>query len=106
MLDDDLPKILPILVQDEGSSHCTQLEQSMPIGGVARQARDFRAHDDARLAHRDFAHEQLESIAPRCWFLILELRILTPGGDTSNVRAGNSQFKNQEWPKSVISSSR
>jgi hypothetical protein len=55
--------IRTVLVQDEGSSHCAQLEQPMPIGGVARQTRDFQAHDDARLAHRDFAHKQLESIA-------------------------------------------
>ena len=52
-----------VFVEDEGGGQGAQLDQAMPIGRVAGEARDFQAHDDAGLAERHLADELLEAVA-------------------------------------------
>jgi hypothetical protein len=40
------------------------LQQSLPVGVVARQARDFQPHDDPRMAQADIADQPLKSLTP------------------------------------------
>ena len=54
-----------VFVEDERRGQRAQLDETMPIRRVARQPRDFQAHDDAGLAERHLAHELLEAVA-RC----------------------------------------
>jgi len=52
-----------VLVQDQGAAQGTNLEQAVPIAGVARQAGDLQAHDDARAARADLADQSLKALA-------------------------------------------
>jgi hypothetical protein len=38
----------------------------VPVGGVARQTRDFQTEHDARFAQSDFGHEPLEALTIHC----------------------------------------
>ncbi len=55
--------IQPVLIQDERIGQSAQLEQAMPVGGVARQARYFKAEHDPDSTETDFGHEALEALA-------------------------------------------
>ena len=52
-----------IFIEDERVGERAQLKQPMPIGGVARQARDFQTQDDAGATQTDFGHQTLEAFA-------------------------------------------
>lgn len=52
-----------VLIQDGRPAHRARLDQTVPIGGVAGEARDFQAHHDARFIQSHFAHELLEAVA-------------------------------------------
>ena len=50
-----------ILVEDEGVSECADLQQPVPVGRVAGQARHLQPEDDARAAQPDIGDEVLEA---------------------------------------------
>ena len=52
-----------ILIEDERVGERADLEQAVPVGGVARKARDLETHHDARPAHAHLRHESLEAFA-------------------------------------------
>ena len=51
----------PVLVEDEGLGQGADLEQAMPLRGVAGQPRHLQAKHDAHLAHADRRHQLLEA---------------------------------------------
>ena len=52
-----------ILVQDQRLSERCQFEQTVPVGVVARQARDLKPQDDPGMAERNLADQVLEAVA-------------------------------------------
>ena len=61
-----VPRVVePVLIEDERVGECAQLEQPMPIGGVARQARDLQAQHYPHASQADFSHQPLEALAIR-----------------------------------------
>jgi hypothetical protein len=52
-----------VLVEDEGVGEGADLEQPVPVGGVAGEARDLEAEDDAGVAEPDLGDERLEGLA-------------------------------------------
>src|SRR5215472_9265828 len=53
----------PILIQDQGLGQRADLEQAMPLRGIAGQPRHLQAKYDADLAHADRGHQLLEALA-------------------------------------------
>ena len=53
--------VQPILIEDERVGERAQLKQSMPIGGVARQSRYFKAEHDPDATQTDFGHQTLKA---------------------------------------------
>ena len=54
-----------VLVEDQGIAQRTDLEQAVPVGRVARQARDFEPEHDSGASHPDLGDQLLESFAVR-----------------------------------------
>lgn len=52
-----------VFVEDERVGQRADLEEPVPVGGVAREARDLEAEHNARAPHADFADELLEAFA-------------------------------------------
>ena len=52
-----------VFIENERRRQRAQFYEAMPIRRVARQPRDFQAHDDAGLAERHLAHELLKAVA-------------------------------------------
>jgi hypothetical protein len=52
-----------VLVQDQRLSERRQLEQAVPVGVVARQARDLEPEDDPGMAECNLADQVLEAVA-------------------------------------------
>ena len=52
-----------ISVADEGIGEAAQIEETIPVGIVAGEARDFEAEHDADMSERDFGGEAREAIA-------------------------------------------
>jgi hypothetical protein len=52
-----------VLVQDQRIGQGADLEQAMPVGVVACQARDLQAHHDPGATHADIAHQALKAFA-------------------------------------------
>ena len=52
-----------VFIQDERVGKGTDLQQSMPVGAVAGQARDFQPQHDAGSSHADFRHQFLKPFA-------------------------------------------
>jgi len=52
----------PILIEDQSLGECRQLEQPMPVGVVAREARHFKPKHDPGVPECHFAHELLDTI--------------------------------------------
>jgi hypothetical protein len=52
-----------VFVKDKRVSQRADLEQPMPVGRVARQARDLESEHDLGVAHADLAHELLEAFS-------------------------------------------
>jgi len=55
--------IEPILIEDKRIAKRAQLQQTMPIRGVARQARHFQAEHDPDASQTDFGHQALEAFS-------------------------------------------
>ena len=55
--------IQAVLVPDEATGESVQLEQSLPVGVIARQARDLQSQNDTGVAERDLADQMLKAIA-------------------------------------------
>jgi hypothetical protein len=55
----------PVLIQDEHVRERAQFQQSMPIRGVACQARHFQAEHDPDATQADFGHQTLEAFSIR-----------------------------------------
>jgi hypothetical protein len=55
--------VYSILIQDQGIGERADLQQPVPVCGIARQPRDLQAEDDAGLAQTDFRHQLLKSLA-------------------------------------------
>ena len=53
-----------VLVKDERVGEGADLQQPVPVGTVARQARDLEPHDDAGPTQTDLAHQALKTFAP------------------------------------------
>ena len=53
----------PVLIQDEHVRERAQFQQSMPIRGVACQARHFQAEHDPDATQADFGHQTLEAFS-------------------------------------------
>jgi len=51
------------LVADDRLGQRTDLEQVVPVGAVASEARDFQAQHDSRVAEADFRDQLLEAAA-------------------------------------------
>jgi hypothetical protein len=54
-----------IFVQDEGVGKGAYFQQTMPVGGVACQPRNFQAEHDPRLAHADRRNQPLKTLSIR-----------------------------------------
>src|SRR5439155_24659 len=54
-----------VFVKNERRRQRAQLDEAVPVGRVACQARDFQTHDNAGLAKGHLAHELLEAVAGR-----------------------------------------
>ena len=54
-----------VLIQDERLGQGADLEEAMPVGGVARQARDFQTHHEAGAPEADIADQLLKPFAVR-----------------------------------------
>ena len=52
-----------VLVADDGVGERAELEQALPIGAVACQARDLQSQHDAGVAEGDLADEVLKAVA-------------------------------------------
>jgi hypothetical protein len=52
----------PVLVEDQGARHRRQFEQPMPVGVVARQARDLQPQHDAGVPQRHLGDQVLEAV--------------------------------------------
>ncbi|MEY9299114.1 hypothetical protein ABIF24_003745 [Bradyrhizobium elkanii] len=55
--------IQPVFVQNQCVSECTQLEQSMPVGVVARKARYLKSKYDPDTAQANLTDQTLEALA-------------------------------------------
>lgn len=55
--------IQPVFIEDERVAERTELEQPMPVGGVARKTRHLQAEDDADATETDLGDEALEALA-------------------------------------------
>ena len=55
--------IQPVLVKNQRVGHRAQLKQPVPVGRVARQARDLKPEHDPGAAHPDLGHQPLEPLA-------------------------------------------
>src|SRR5215472_7116322 len=53
----------PSSCENERVGECAELEQAMPIGGVARQTRHLQAEHDPGTPQADFGHQALETLA-------------------------------------------
>ena len=51
-----------VLVEDQGVAQRADLEQPVPVRGVACQPRDLEPQDDARASHPDLGHELLKAL--------------------------------------------
>jgi len=54
-----------VLIQDERLGEGADFEEPMPIGGVARQARDFEPHHESRATETHVADQLLKPFAVR-----------------------------------------
>ncbi len=52
-----------VLIQDEGVGEGADLQQAVPVRGVARQAQDLEAEHHAHLAQSDGGDQALEALA-------------------------------------------
>jgi hypothetical protein len=52
-----------IFVQDQGAVEGTDLQQTVPVGAVACQTRDFQSEHDASVAQAHFGHQLLKTFA-------------------------------------------
>ena len=52
-----------VLVEDQGIGQRAELQQAMPVGGVARQARHLQAHDDPGMSQAHLGDQALEALA-------------------------------------------
>ncbi|MBB4383169.1 hypothetical protein GGD61_007868 [Bradyrhizobium sp. SBR1B] len=52
-----------VFVKDERRRQCAKLDEPVPVGRVARKARDLQPHDNTGLAERHLAHQLLEAVA-------------------------------------------
>ena len=52
-----------VLVQDEGFGKRADLEQTVPVGGIPRQARDLQPHHHTDPPKADFGHHTLKATA-------------------------------------------
>jgi hypothetical protein len=57
--------VQPVLIQDERLGEGADFEEPMPVGGVARQARDFQTHHESRASQAHVADQLLKSFAVR-----------------------------------------
>jgi hypothetical protein len=55
--------IKSVLIQDQCCAQGADLQQPVPIGAVARQARDLQSHHNAGLAHSHFGDKLLKAFA-------------------------------------------
>lgn len=49
-----------VAVGDEGVGHTTEIEETIPVGVIAGEARDFQAQDDADVGQRDLGGQTIE----------------------------------------------
>ena len=60
----EVPRVVDaVLVQDERFGERTDLEQAVPVGGIARQARDLQTHHDADSTEADIGDQALKAVA-------------------------------------------
>jgi hypothetical protein len=52
-----------VLVENQRARQCADLEQTMPVGRVARESRYLEAHHDPGTAHADLGDQALETLA-------------------------------------------
>ena len=55
-----------VFVENQGVGHRADLEQAVPVGGVACQARDLQPQHDPGAAQPDLGHQALEALAVHC----------------------------------------
>src|SRR5579884_4513856 len=53
--------VQPVLIQQQGAGESTDLQQSVPVAGIARQTGDFQSHHDSGTVHADLSDEPLKS---------------------------------------------
>ena len=53
-----------VFVEDQGVGKGADLQQTLPVSIVARQAGDFQTHHDPGASHADVADQTLEALAP------------------------------------------
>jgi chromate transporter len=55
-----------VLVEDQRVGERADFQQTMPVGVVPGQARDFEPHDHARVSHADIGDQALKTFPPGC----------------------------------------